>query len=189
MENQSLIGGFANLPVNAANAFRTALDVMARPGKIADIHGAQPPAPLSAAAGTLMLTLCDPETPVWLAPSLDTAEIKSWMRFHTGAPVAAQRNDAEFAFGRWEEFAPLSGFAIGTAEYPDRSTTLIVEVKTLENTGATLRGPGIKTTASLSLPEDTAFQLNASLFPLGQDFFFTTGNRIAALPRTTKLER
>ena len=82
---------------------------------------------------------------------------------------------------------PLSSYPIGTPEYPDRSTTLIVECAELEAAGATLRGPGIKSEAALSLPETRAFQSNRALFPLGLDFIFTCGNRLAALPRSTEV--
>ncbi len=58
----------------------------------------------------------------------------------------------------------MSTYPIGTSEYPDRS-------------------------ANLSLPETQAFQDNAALFPLGLDFFFTSGVRIAALLRSTKVSR
>ena len=43
----------------------------------------------------------------------------------------------------------FEAFALGTAEYPDRSTILIVEVDTLtEGPELVLRGPGIKDTSS-----------------------------------------
>jgi alpha-D-ribose 1-methylphosphonate 5-triphosphate synthase subunit PhnH len=58
----------------------------------------------------------------------------------------------------------------------------------LSNSAATLRGPGIQTTAQLSLPEIAAFQQNRMLFPMGVDCYFTAGNRIAALPRAIKVE-
>jgi alpha-D-ribose 1-methylphosphonate 5-triphosphate synthase subunit PhnH len=37
----------------------------------------------------------------------------------------------------------------------------------------------------LTLPEVAAFRANRALFPLGLDFFFTCGDRLAALPRST----
>jgi len=83
---------------------------------------------------------------------------------------------------------PITDFPIGTPQYPDRSTTLIIECETLQTNGATLRGPGIKNTTSLTVPDVVTLQNNASLFPLGLDFFFTAGSQIAAIPRTTKLE-
>jgi alpha-D-ribose 1-methylphosphonate 5-triphosphate synthase subunit PhnH len=182
----ALDGGFADAPCEAAHAFRAALDVMARPGRIANISGAHPPAPLSVAAGTLILTLCDPETPVHLAGGHDTAEVRGWIAFQTGAPVVG-RAEAAFAVGTWEALLPLGGYRTGEAEYPDRSATLIVEMPALAPEGVRLTGPGIRDAAHLSLPETEAFRLNARAFPLGLDFFLTAGDRVAALPRTTRV--
>lgn len=188
MPNDALIGGFAEPPIEAAHAFRAALDAMARPGTIAAVSGAVPPAPLSPAAGVLALTLLDPETPLWLAPDLQEDTVLAWLRFHTGVPLIEDRGRAAFALGRWDALMPLDAFPIGVPEYPDRSTTLIVECPALDQTGARLSGPGIETEARLSLPDLLPFQRNAALFPLGLDFFFTCGDRLAALPRTTKVE-
>ncbi len=185
MQTQALTGGFADAPIEAATAFRAIMQVMARPGEIAPIAGAMPPAPLSVAAGTLILTLCDPDTPIFLAPGHDTAQIRDWITFHTGAPFTGAAT-ARFALGTWDALTPCD-FAIGTPEYPDRSATLIVEVAHLAQSGATLRGPGIRDAAQLSLPEIKRFQDNAALFPLGHDHFFTMGTQIAALPRSTKV--
>lgn len=185
MQSQALEGGFTNAPIDAAHAFRAIMNVMARPGTIEDITGAEPPAPLSIAAGAVILTLCDPETPIHLAGAYDTQTIRDWITFHTGAPLTAAPN-ASFALGAWEDLS-LPDFPLGTAEYPDRSTTLIVERASLTASGATLRGPGIKDSAQLSLPETNAFQANRSHFPLGLDFIFTSGSRIAALPRSTRV--
>jgi alpha-D-ribose 1-methylphosphonate 5-triphosphate synthase subunit PhnH len=185
MQARILEGGFENAPVAASHAFRAVMTAMARPGEIVQVVGAQPPAPLSPAAGAVLLTLCDPETPVFLANSYDTQPVRDWITFHTGAPFA-QAATAMFAVGEWDQL-PLVEFSRGTSEYPDRSATLIIERETLTNTGAVLEGPGIKDRALLSLPETQAFGENASLFPLGLDFVFTCGDRLAALPRTTRV--
>ncbi|MDV4143467.1 phosphonate C-P lyase system protein PhnH [Shimia sp. FJ5] len=187
MNADVLKGGFADAPVDAAHAFRAAMNVMARPGVIEEVAGAVPPAPMSVAAGVLLLTLCDPETPIALCGAHDCADVREWIAFHIGAPVVAPQK-AMFVVGTWEAVQPLEAYAIGTAEYPDRSATVIVEMDALAAEGAVLRGPGIKTQAALSLPEVEAFQRNAVLFPLGLDFFFCAGARLAALPRTTRVE-
>ncbi|SMX34322.1 phosphonate C-P lyase system protein PhnH [Actibacterium lipolyticum] len=184
----SLTGGFENTPVDAAHAFRVALNTMARPGHIETVTGAKPPAPLSVAAGALLLTLADDETPVYLAPSHDLPEVRDWITFHTGAPLSDPA-EAVFAVGGWSALRPLDHFRIGVPEYPDRSATLIVEMVGLENHGAILTGPGIQHSARLSLPAVEAFRANSALFPLGLDFYLTAGNNLAALPRTTKIER
>lgn len=185
MQTHILEGGFADHPQEASRAFRAVMTAMARPGTIHAVAGAQPPAPLSPAAGTVLLTLCDPETPVFLAAGLDQPQVRDWITFHTGAPFGAAQ-DAMFAVGAWDQL-PLAEFPRGTAEYPDRSATLIVELPTLSNSGATLQGPGIKDRTQVSLPETRAFQDNARLFPLGLDFIFTSGDCLAAVPRTTRV--
>lgn len=185
MQTQVLEGGFADAPIDAAYAFRAVMTAMARPGTITTVKGALPPAPLSVAAGVVLLTLCDPETPLFLAAAYDTPQVQDWITFHTGAPFVPA-DQAMFAVGRWDDL-PLAEFSRGTSEYPDRSATLIVESDVLRNDGAALRGPGIKDAAHLSLPATEVFKANARLFPLGLDFIFTSGDRLAALPRTTKV--
>lgn len=179
-------GGFDNAPIDAAHAFRAAMTVMARPGEIRLISGARPPAPLSVAAGTLLLTLCDPYVRIHLSGALDSEAVRQWLTFHTGAPIA-EASEADFAVGTWQTLGPLSQYRIGTPEYPDRSATLIVECDDLQQVGAKLTGPGIKSTVQLSLPDLPALRVNAALYPLGCDFFFTCGNRLAALPRSTQI--
>jgi alpha-D-ribose 1-methylphosphonate 5-triphosphate synthase subunit PhnH len=180
-------GGFAHAATDAAHAFRAALEVMARPGRIDDISGAQPPHPLSVAAGGLILTLCDPTTPVHLAGAHDCAALRDWITFHTGAPLVAA-TAAQFAIGTWAALTPIDRFAIGQPDYPDRSATLIVEMPHLAPDGPRLTGPGIKDEARLSLPETAAFVANHALFPLGFDCFLTAGPQVAGIPRSTRVE-
>ncbi len=179
-------GGFSDPPIDSARAFRAAMNVMAKPGEIRDLEAARPPAPLSPAAATLLLTLCDPETGVHLAGGCDCDAVRDWLSFHTGAPVV-EADRADFAVGRWADLLPLDRYRIGTSEYPDRSATVIAEVDRLETAGATLRGPGIQASATLSLPDAAMLAGNAMLYPLGLDFFFTCGGRVAALPRSTRI--
>ena len=186
MQAKALSGGFREPAIQSAHAFRSVMEAMARPGTLLDITGAEPPAPLSPAAGSVLLTLCDAETPVYLAGAVDCSAVREWLAFHTGAPLAGPSN-CMFAVGTWDALAPLSVYPVGTSDYPDRSATLIVECPKLHPSGATLTGPGIKDRAALSLPEVQAFQSNHALFPLGLDFIFTCGGRAAALPRTTEV--
>lgn len=186
MQAATLSGGFIDPAAQSARAFRSVMEAMARPGTLQEVTGATPPAVLSPAAGAVLLTLCDTDTPVYLAGDTDCDAVRRWLAFHTGAPLAAS-GDCMFAVGAWGALMPLSDYAIGTSVYPDRSATLIVESRVLATSGATLSGPGIKDTAQLSLPDVAAFQANQMLFPLGLDFIFTAGSQLAALPRTTKV--
>lgn len=186
MNSQALEGGFSESPVQSAESFRKIMNVMAKPGLIETLDVAAPPAPLSKAAGTLLLTLCDSQTPVYLCGDWDVQPVRDWITFHCNAPLVGAA-ECMFALGGWNDLKPLQDYPIGTSEYPDRSATLIVEMDHLSNKGCALKGPGIKDVGHLSLPETAFFQDNAGFFPLGLDFYFTCGDKIAALPRTTKV--
>lgn len=186
MQAETLEGGFADPATDAARAFRAVMEAMARPGTPWTVAGAAPPAPLSPAAGAVLLTLCDAETPLYLAGAADCAEVRAWVAFHTGAPLSGPSGCA-FALGTWPALLPLDAYAIGTPEYPDRSATLIVETARISATPRELQGPGIRDTAQLDLPDAAAFRANAARFPLGLDFLFTNGSTVAALPRSTRV--
>ncbi len=191
----SLTGGFANPVLDSQNVFRTVMNCMGEPGTIGDVTlSIAPPAPLGMAAGAVMLTLCDHDTAVWLGQLLSTPDISGWLGFHCGAPLTKEKTEAKFAFAHFKAPLPsLVSFAQGTLEYPDRSTTLVIEVEALEGGPVLqLKGPGIRTTSSLSpkgLPEHFLKQWseNGQIFPQGVDVILTAGSRLAALPRTCKI--
>lgn len=183
----TLSGGFSDPAAQSARCFRAVLEAMARPGRIEVLHGANPPAPLSAAAGCVLLTLADATTPLHLAGAVDCAAVRDWVRFHIGATLVGAEQ-AVFAVGRWPDLAPSNRFAVGQPDYPDRSTTLIVAMDNLASAGTRLTGPGIETESWLSLPDTAAFQANRALFPMGLDFVLTCGDRMAAVPRSTRVE-
>jgi alpha-D-ribose 1-methylphosphonate 5-triphosphate synthase subunit PhnH len=188
MTATALSGGFGDAPVQSARAFRAILEAMARPGSIRQVAGATPPAPLSAAAGTVLLTLVDPTTKLHLAGAADCADVRDWVAFHLGAPLVAAE-EADFALGTWAALQPVARFRIGQPDYPDRAATLIVEVDRLVNHGPALAGPGIELVTWLNLPETAAFRANRALFPLGFDTILTAGDRLAGLPRSTRVEK
>jgi alpha-D-ribose 1-methylphosphonate 5-triphosphate synthase subunit PhnH len=188
MMAEALSGGFADAPRQSARAFRSVLEALARPGTIHRVEGAAPPVPLSMAAGVALLTLTDPTTRLHLAGAADCPAVRDWVAFHIGAPLAPAEA-ADFAVGSWEALQPVGRFRIGQPDYPDRSATLIVETDRLVNHGPALSGPGIALAAWLSLPETAAFHANRALFPLGVDFLFTSGDRLAGLPRSTRVEK
>ena len=93
----------------------------------------------------------------------DSAPIRNYLRFHTGAPIS-DRKDAAFALGDWEALAPLSDYPLGSDGYPDRSATLIVELPALTAMGARLTGPGIRTHAQLSATGDRCVYRQCAAF-------------------------
>jgi alpha-D-ribose 1-methylphosphonate 5-triphosphate synthase subunit PhnH len=187
-----LAPGFGDPVHDAQGTFRAILDAMAHPGRLVELPATlATPAPLGAAAAAVALTLCDRETPLWLDPRL--AICADYLRFHCGAKLAPP-DLAHFALiGDGHAMPSLDAFALGSDEYPDRSTTLIIEVERLqEGRGMTLSGPGIADTARLDvsgLPERFWAEraLLAELFPRGLDVILTCGRSLAALPRTTRV--
>ncbi|SDW42854.1 alpha-D-ribose 1-methylphosphonate 5-triphosphate synthase subunit PhnH [Albimonas donghaensis] len=188
----ALEGGFAQPPLDAARAFRALLDALSRPGRINRLPGATPPAPFPEAAGALALALCDGETPVWLAPELRAPDLRAWLTFHCNAALTEDAAEAAFAFGAPAALAEaLDAFSIGSPEYPDASATLVVLLPGFEGAPLTLAGPGIDGAATLTLPEAVAalHAPNRALFPQGRDLFLVAGDRVAGLPRTTRITR
>ncbi|MGO6735780.1 phosphonate C-P lyase system protein PhnH [Rhizobium ruizarguesonis] len=195
LKTDALTGGFAEPVFHAQSVFKMLMDGMARPGTIQTVQpDVAPPAPLGIAAGTIALTLCDHDTPVWLSQGLARSAVPEWLGFHTGAPLTSEKAEARFAFT--EAGTALSSFGLfasGTQEYPDRSTTLIIELAELEGgRRLALMGPGIQSVtemAPIGLPE-TFLRLwteNRALFPRGVDIVLTAGRRFLCLPRTTRI--
>ena len=188
--------GFADLARDAQASFRATMDAMARPGTIKTTPvPVNAPQPLNPTMAMLALTLCDFDSPIWLDDNITQSEAaKSFIAFHTSAPVTKDKATAQFALlTSPASIGNLSEFAQGTDEYPDRSTTLIIQVGAISNSPfVTLSGPGIETTASLSVEGlDETFwsqaQRNSQLFPRGVDFIFVSDTQLCCLPRSTKI--
>jgi alpha-D-ribose 1-methylphosphonate 5-triphosphate synthase subunit PhnH len=182
----------------AQAAFRAIMDASARPGSPQPIApAADAPAPLSGEAAAIVLVLLDQDTPVWLDEHLAAApEVAGWLRFRTGAPVVQEPGLSAFALiGDPARLPAFDRFNQGSAEYPDRSTTLVLQVASFEQGQAmALTGPGIRDVRpfrAAPLPADMSERLaaNRSLFPRGVDLLLAAPNRIAALPRSVRLKR
>ena len=121
---------FADPVFESQATFRSVLRAMASPGQIVDAGEAlAPPAPLGRAAAAALLTLADFETPLWIAPSFAGSGVEAYLKFHTGAALAASPENAAFALAdAAADAVEFKRFSQGTAEYPDRSTTLILQV-------------------------------------------------------------
>jgi alpha-D-ribose 1-methylphosphonate 5-triphosphate synthase subunit PhnH len=186
--------GFADKVLSAQSTFRSVMDAMARPGSVQRIEAASGvPAPLMRGSAAIALTLFDQDTPVWLdAKMAATLDVAKWIKFHTSAPVIADSAVCSFALiGDIDQLPALQRFAIGSNDYPDRSTTLIVQVPSLtQGPAIELRGPGIDGTAVLrtQMAPDLLERLavNHALFPRGIDLVLVADDAIVAIPRTTR---
>ena len=187
------VAAFPERVLASQAVFRAVMDALARPGEVKPLpQKLTAPAPLSATAAAVAAALLDYETPLWLDAALsEVPEVTEWIRFHTGARVIADPRQASFALMADPAHSPpFDAFSLGTAEYPDRSTTLVLQVQRF-GTGRSLpfRGPGIAGSVSFSaepLPPDFHDRLaaNHALFPRGVDVIMLSPDAVAALPRS-----
>lgn len=190
-----LEAGFTDPVLESQGAFRAMMSATARPGHIEALSGIpQVPPPLSPVAAALVLTLIDHDTPVWLDPPLaDSQAVRGWLAFHTGAPVVDAGAAASFAvIANFSCMPPLDIFALGTDAYPDRSTTLVVQVLEFDREGPELTGPGVDGTIRLGarpLPSTFWRRLreNNAMFPRGVDILLAGPEGVAALPRSLRI--
>ncbi len=189
--------GFSDPVHDAQSVFSAVMRAMSRPGRIEQINERlEAPSPANNAVAAVILTLCDHDSPLWLDETVAGAEeLKSWVRFHCSAPITGDRATADFALVTNPQSMPdLDTFALGTDEFPDRSTTLIVQVSSiLENGGWVLSGPGIESKHKIRSDDLSAdfiaqWRSNRELFPRGVDVILCAEDRIACLPRTVKIE-
>ena len=170
---------------DAQHSFRRLLKAMSEPGVIVSLqqlqHGWQP---LNVASTSLLLTLADHETPVWLASALRNDLVGQNLRFHTGAPLVDQPQQAVFA---------VANDGISAEQLNVLSVTLIVQLASLSG-GRMLRltGAGIAEERLIApqLPDCIIDELTERPhpFPLGIDLILTCGERLLAIPRTTHVE-
>jgi alpha-D-ribose 1-methylphosphonate 5-triphosphate synthase subunit PhnH len=191
-----LAAGFADKVLSAQSTFRSVMDAMARPGTVHQVvAGTGTPGPIMRGTAAIALTLFDHDTPIWLdARMSETSEVAKWLKFHSGAPVLEDSSVCSFALiGNGSALPDLSRFSFGANEFPDRSTTLILQVDSLKHGRAfELCGPGIDGTATLRAmiePADLFERLavNETLFPRGIDVVLVSGDAVVAIPRTTRL--
>ncbi|HEY0850817.1 MAG TPA: phosphonate C-P lyase system protein PhnH [Bradyrhizobium sp.] len=190
-----LPAGFADKVLSAQSTFRSVMDAMARPGTVQRIRAvAGTPGPMMRGTAAIALTLFDHDTPVWLDGAMSAGgDVAKWLKFHTSVPVIADPSVCSFAVvGDAQHLLPLDRLALGSNEYPDRSTTLILQIDSLASGPAyELTGPGIDgaTLLQATIPASLFEQLavNATLFPRGIDVMLVHDDAIVAIPRTTRL--
>lgn len=192
---KTLASGFRNPVFDAQETFRKVMHAMAHPATVATFDvDVEAPDGLGSGLAALLLTLADSDTPVWLDAALagDPA-VLAFLKFHTGAPVTADPGGASLAFARRPaDLPPLSAFAQGSAEYPDRSATIVTTVDSMRAAGWRFHGPGLARPVYWSasgLDDDFRAQwtANTGRFPRGVDLVFVSGREIAALPRSCRL--
>ncbi|WP_028025689.1 phosphonate C-P lyase system protein PhnH [Enterovibrio calviensis] len=189
-----ITAGFESPVHDAQQVFRELMEAMSRPGKRVSLNYSAQFGTTSRAATQVLLTLADNVTNLWFSRHFkgDEALVEN-VRFHCSAPLTEHKADSVFALAKCSELENFDGFNVGSEHYPDRSTTLIVEVESLtEGDALTLSGPGIQSTTQTKVKGLSPLFLSAlvtkrSQFPHGIDILFTSGSDVVALPRSTEV--
>jgi alpha-D-ribose 1-methylphosphonate 5-triphosphate synthase subunit PhnH len=90
---------------------------------------------------------------------------------------------------------PISTFSVGTQEYPDRSTTIVLKLPSLcGGEPLVLAGPGIDGTieiapVGLPAPFEGLWRQNNELYPRGVDLILLAGPDMICLPRTVRIRK
>lgn len=196
MRDDTLIGaGFADPVFQSQAAFRGLLAALSEPGLVREVAaGFAAPAGLEPATAIALLTLADYETPIWLPADLRDGPAGAWLRFHCGAALVDNPAQAAFAVLNADAEAPaLAAFHPGSDQFPDRSTTVIVQCAGLDGGAAVaLAGPGIaghREIAPRGLRPGFWAEVaaNAALYPLGIDLILSHGEAVIGLPRSTQI--
>ncbi|VEB12252.1 carbon-phosphorus lyase complex subunit [Enterobacter hormaechei] len=173
---------------DAQQSFRRLLKAMSEPGVIVSLHQlSQGWLPLNLASTSVLLTLADNDTPVWLSGALLNDIASQNLRFHTNAPLVEQPQQAVFAVADEQiSHEQLNALSEGSAVAPETSATLILQVSSLSG-GRMLRltGAGIADERMVApqLPECIIHELTERPhpFPLGIDLILTCGERLLAI--------
>ena len=195
LHTDQLIEGFTDAVHQSQACFRSILKAMSEPGLIETLTiESHAPEGIEPASWALALTLFDADTRLWLSPSLATFDaISSNLRFHCQANIVTSSEDADFALCSASDIPALDQLNWGSPEYPDQSTTLIIQTSAISSEPQwQLSGPGIPDQRPLciaGLTKQFQQELIASRrhFPRGIDCIFTCNNQLAALPRSTRL--
>lgn len=190
--------GFANPVHDAQRCFRAALDAMANPGRVHRLvlEDFDPPPGVSPALGAVALTLCDAEVSTWFGGRLAANRaLVDAARFHTGCRLADAISSAAFVFVDGASLSPalLGELAWGSDVAPHHGATLVVETETIEGgPSISFSGPGVPDVATLSPGGVDASFWHArrdmqAAFPCGVDIVFTSGDAIAAMPRSARV--
>ncbi len=203
----STIGaGFAHEAFGSQATFRAALRALSYPGRLVELApDADIPHALHPTSSALLLALLDQDCRLWLSPKLVNSQAATWLMFHTGCALTQDPKQAQFAWvSDMADLPSLASFATGSDDYPDQSTTVLIDVPELDNPAVghvapgclTLRGPGILGTSTLNFPGlhlevlecfASMWADNQVSFPRGVDVLFTAPTMIAGLPRSTHI--
>ena len=174
--------------------FRAIFAAMEHPGRLVTIHE-NPYAPdvLNSASAAVCLTLLGYETPVWTDADLNSPAI-SWLQLGCESSVVTETCMAYYAIITKPACMPaLNFFRIGPFEYPEKETTIIVQVDDIiPATGTDHSNVVTYKTAWLEFKGITEkfwiqWRQLSRLNPPGINIFITCDDVLVALPRIKRI--
>lgn len=194
-DGDQIHAGFSDPVFQSQSAFRALLAALSEPGLACEIGvPVEAPTGLEPATAVALLTLADYETPIWLPAALRDGPAGAWLRFHCGAALVEDPARAAFAVIDGAAAEPkLAAFHAGDDQFPDRSTTVLVQCAGLDGgEPVTLEGPGIagqRSIAPTGLRPGFWAEVadNVTLYPLGVDLLLVHGAQVLGLPRSTQI--
>ena len=212
VDSGNLWAAFNDPVVHSQQAFRLILRAVSEPGEEVSfdglLDGTQPGAGIADASFITALVLLDQDTRVWISPAMAQPAFIDNLRFHCGAALVASPEQADFAFVSLQDWISMNGFKKGSEENPHQAATLIIQIASHRRESAAngqglemdapvrkllLSGPGVCGKRPVSLPgirdkHISLLQRNHQTFPLGNDFLFTFGRGLLAMPRSTRID-
>ncbi|BCL68089.1 carbon-phosphorus lyase subunit PhnH [Vibrio nigripulchritudo] len=184
-----------NDPIHDAQCvFRLVLNAVSMPGSTQTMPSDLSFGGANSATTQILLALSDSTTPIWLSENfLEDTELTQNLQFHANTPLTSPAESASFALLDHQQTMNVNDFCWGSAEFPETSTTLLIQVSSLQKgTPLSLQGPGIdghKNIQVEGIHPDLLAQIQAihSSQPLGIDVLLTCGCELMALPRTTQI--
>ena len=185
-----------NAVLASQQTFRALLQAAAHPGSVVGIeadHGAPPP--LRRACAAAALALFERDVTVWISGDVPD-RARAWLRESSGVVLVESPLEANFGLVADGEALPdLERFDAGSADEPERSASLFVQVDALRGGEAVrLRGPGIDgEVVAAPCGLDPSFwrfwEANAAHYPRGLDAYLFSDDAVLALMRTTVVQR
>ena len=183
-------GGFDDEVRGTQQTFRAIRDAMEHPGQLVTIlENPHAPEVFNPASAATCLTLLGYETPVWTDIELNNPAI-SWLQVGCKSSIVTEPCMAYYAIITKPASIPaLDYFRIGPYEYPEKETTLIVQVDDIiPGTGQDHSNVLVYKTAWLEIKGITdkfwhQWRQLSRLNPLGINIFFTCDDVLLALPK------
>ncbi|CAB1077425.1 hypothetical protein D1AOALGA4SA_5214 [Olavius algarvensis Delta 1 endosymbiont] len=173
--------------------FQAIFAAMEHPGQLVTIpHNPAAPDILNWASAATCLTLLARETPVWIDIDQQNSAV-SWLQNRCQSSVVTEPCMANFAIvTRPDNMPDLEYFRVGTYDYPEKATTVLIQVEDiLPDIAYSATGIGFDQRPQLELKGLSErfwhqWRRLSGRHPLGIDVFITCEDVLTALPKSAR---